>query len=149
MSLLGAVVSNLGRSRPHPTPGGSSALNANLDKSDVSYHSPRAGRHRSNACPLPVPVPDRRTEKALYASYAQRTEITIETHRVLRIRRPKGPEVAWCASCGKQVSMITQDEVASVMGVDRRTISRWAEAGGLHIMELADGKVLICLNSLR
>ncbi len=36
MSLLCAVVSNLARSRPYPTPGGSSALNSNLDKSDFS-----------------------------------------------------------------------------------------------------------------
>src|SRR3990172_4279796 len=28
------------------------------------------GRHRSNACPSPVPALDGRTEKALYASYA-------------------------------------------------------------------------------
>ena len=37
MSLLSAVVSNLGRSRPYPTAGGSSALKRNLDKSDRTY----------------------------------------------------------------------------------------------------------------
>lgn len=44
--------------------------------------------------------------------------------------------------------MLTMDESARAVGVSERAICRRIEAGSLHFTETADGRVLICLNSL-
>jgi len=77
----------------------------------------------------------------------KRTEITIETHRILRIpRRPALPR-AWCEQCSREVERVTPEQVAAITGVDRRAIYRRLEAGNLHFIE-GGAAVWICLRSL-
>jgi hypothetical protein len=75
----------------------------------------------------------------------KRTEITIETHRVLVIRRPKSSFLAWCAACAEQSQMITPVEAAVLARVSTRPIYRWIEADKLHFTETPDGLLHVCL----
>ncbi|MBI3949513.1 MAG: helix-turn-helix domain-containing protein [Acidobacteria bacterium] len=78
----------------------------------------------------------------------KRTEITVETERVLVIRRGRHSVSAWCDGCAQQVQVVTAEEAASIVGVSRRTIYRWADAEKIHFTEISDGRLLICTNSL-
>src|SRR5437879_1068066 len=77
----------------------------------------------------------------------KRTEITIETERVLSVSSPRKVR-AWCSACNNQVEMLPVDEAAMLAGVDARTIFRWVEAERIHFSETPRGSLLICINSL-
>jgi hypothetical protein len=78
----------------------------------------------------------------------KRTEITIETERVIVIRRHRPPVRAWCQSCGRQAVMVTVDEAARFACVSVRTLCGWVENGKLHFIDTADGGLLICQASI-
>jgi excisionase family DNA binding protein len=78
----------------------------------------------------------------------RRTEITVETERVMVIRQRRGIGQAWCAACAQYVTMLTAEEVAAVTEVSRRTVYALVEAGRIHFSESPDGALFICLNSL-
>ena len=44
--------------------------------------------------------------------------------------------------------MLTAEGAAGAAGVSTRTIYRWVESGKIHFTETAEGRVLICLDSL-
>jgi hypothetical protein len=54
---------------------------------------------------------------------------------------------AWCAQCGRTVSLISPDAAAKLAGMSTRAIYRQIEAGQLHFTETAD-ELLICLDSV-
>ena len=76
------------------------------------------------------------------------TEITVETERVLVIRRRYRAVEEWCVGCNETVLMIRPDQAAAVAGVSLRSIFTEVEAATLHFVEKPDGMLLICLNSL-
>jgi hypothetical protein len=78
----------------------------------------------------------------------KRLEITIDTERVFVIRRGSRSATAWCGACGQRVTMITPDEAAITAHVSTRAVYRLVEAGRLHFLEVPDGLLLVCLNSL-
>ena len=78
----------------------------------------------------------------------KRTEITIETDRIVVLSRRKVSIVSWCRECNQRVQMVTVDEAASIAGVTSRTMYRWADAEKLHFTETADGVLMICGASL-
>ena len=77
------------------------------------------------------------------------TEITVETHRVVTIRRGSRRRVAWCDQCGKQAQMATASEVAILAGVSERAIFQLVEARELHFIETPEGLLLLCFNSVK
>jgi hypothetical protein len=77
----------------------------------------------------------------------KRTEITIETERLLFISSPR-KVTGWCGGCGAQAEMVPVDEAAILRHVDSRTVFHWVEAERVHSSETANGLLLICLNSL-
>ena len=77
----------------------------------------------------------------------RKTEITVETYEVLIISRHGRLSRSWCASCGKQVAIITLND-ASMSGLSIEAVRRQAEAGRIHLIETAEGLSFICLNSL-
>jgi hypothetical protein len=77
-----------------------------------------------------------------------RTEITIEARRRIIVRRTR-PTAAWCRCDGRPLPMVTAEDAAALTGVSARAIYRWVEAARLHFAETADGRLLVCLNSLR
>jgi hypothetical protein len=78
----------------------------------------------------------------------RRTEITIETHSVLAVRRRTGAPAAWCQGCDDLVEMITPDEAAKLSGLSSRAVYRLVETESIHFIETHDGSLLICLKSL-
>ena len=78
----------------------------------------------------------------------KRTEITIETNRVLVISKRKISILTWCAECKERVEMVTADEAATLAGVSSRTIYRWADVEKLHFTETSEGRLIICCASI-
>lgn len=77
----------------------------------------------------------------------RRTEITVETHKVMRITRRNVSSSAWCDECSDEVWMVTPEEAAALGGVPTRLIYRWIEARRLHLIERPD-VLLLCFKSL-
>jgi hypothetical protein len=76
------------------------------------------------------------------------TEITIETHEVWVIRRAKANAQARCPACDDQLTMVTVDQAVEIVRVSARAIYRWVESDQIHFLETAEGRLLVCLNSL-
>jgi len=79
---------------------------------------------------------------------SKRKEITVETERILVIRRRYRAIEVWCDECLEAVVMIRPDQAAAVSGRSLRAIFGDIERAELHFLEQADGMLLICLNSL-
>jgi len=79
----------------------------------------------------------------------KRTEITIETDRIVVLSRRKVSVVSWCHECTQMTKMVTVDEAAAIAGVTSRTMYRWVDAEKLHFSETAEGVLIICFNSLQ
>lgn len=77
----------------------------------------------------------------------RKTEITIETYEVLVINSHASRNRNWCASCGKQVAVISIHD-ACMSGLSMETIQRHAQTGRIHLIVAAGGLPTICLNSL-
>jgi hypothetical protein len=76
----------------------------------------------------------------------KKTEITVETDRVLVIRRRQLVR-AWCEECGVEVDTLSLDEAASMTGTTS-TLSRDTWMAAWHACEGSDGSPRICLESL-
>lgn len=76
-------------------------------------------------------------------------KLTVETERTLIFRSRCDRPAAWCAVCGAEVAIATVDEAARAAGVSELTICRRIEACSLRFTETPDGRVFICLDSLR
>jgi hypothetical protein len=77
-----------------------------------------------------------------------RTEVTIETHEVLVIRRRGSYPRTLCPDCGEQATMLTMDEAITVFSVSMRSLVRYVEAGDLHFVETPKGALFLCSESL-
>ena len=78
----------------------------------------------------------------------KRTEITIETDRIVVLSSRKVSVVSWCHECSQRTKMVSVDEAATTAGVSPRAIYRSVEAQEVHFLERADGLLLICPRSL-
>ena len=76
----------------------------------------------------------------------KRTEITIETHRRIQIRRD-GPVTGWCPDCAQQVEWLSPEELAQLLGISSRQVYRYLDAGKFHGQEAPGGRLLICARS--
>ena len=74
-------------------------------------------------------------------------EITVETEETVVIRRPTTVRV-WCVKCGTTVLAARPDTAAAATSVSPREIYRRVESGAVHFQESADGRLLVCLDSL-
>ena len=77
------------------------------------------------------------------------TKVTVETERTFIFRSRDDKQSGWCAMCGAEAEMLTLEAAARDASVSQLTICRRIEVRSLHITETADGRVFICLNSLR
>ena len=78
----------------------------------------------------------------------RRTRITAETERVVIIRRRGIETQVWCEGCREQVKLVTPETAATVTGLSVRAICRIVETEKVHFMEISNGSLLICLDSL-
>jgi hypothetical protein len=77
----------------------------------------------------------------------KRTEVTIETDRVVTIRRRRSLRV-WCVECGHVVDAVGAEEAGALCGMKQPMLRDRAEASGWHVCEGWDGEMLVCLDSL-
>ncbi|MBD0372269.1 MAG: hypothetical protein ICV60_15610 [Pyrinomonadaceae bacterium] len=78
----------------------------------------------------------------------KRTEITIETERIIYISSRCERSVFWCEKCAKRVPMLSAEEAAVVLRVHVSEIFRRIENGELHYVQINESPVRICPNSL-
>ena len=78
----------------------------------------------------------------------KKATITVETERLLVIRRSGRTVDRWCPACQADVEMIGIDEAAAIAGISQRTVFHLAEAGEIHFMETVGGQALFCIPSL-
>jgi hypothetical protein len=77
----------------------------------------------------------------------KRTEITVETDRVLIVRRRRALRI-WCPGCGSEVDMVGLGEGEALTGVSAQALQDRAQTGRWHLAESPNGSLLICLESL-
>jgi hypothetical protein len=77
----------------------------------------------------------------------KRIEITIETDRVVIIRRNR-PTRALCQECGSEVDMLDMTTAAEITGMTDRILRELMDAQELHLVQSPDGSLRICLESL-
>lgn len=77
----------------------------------------------------------------------KRTEVTVETDRVVTVRRRLSLR-AWCRECGRVVDAIGVEDAGTLCGMTQPMLRDEAEATGWHICEGWDGEMLICLDSV-
>ena len=77
-----------------------------------------------------------------------RTEITIETHEVMVVRRRSRYPQSPCSDCGGKATMLTLDEATTVYEIGMRSLFRFIEEGKLHFVETPKGTLLVCSESL-
>lgn len=76
-----------------------------------------------------------------------RTEITVETTETVAMR-PRGWLIqTWCERCAQHAGMIRIEE-AALAGMSLQAICHHAGTDRLHLVDIADGLSLLCLNSL-
>jgi hypothetical protein len=79
----------------------------------------------------------------------KRTEITIEVEEVIHaVNHRQRLASAWCSACGEVAQMITPEQAAAISQVTVRTVNQRVEAGHVHFVETADGRLWVCVNSL-
>ena len=79
---------------------------------------------------------------------SKRTEVTVETSRLIAIKGRRLSAAVDCPLCGPAAEMVTLDEAALLAGVSSRALWHWVEAGKLHCRETAEGLLRVCLRSL-
>lgn len=77
----------------------------------------------------------------------KRTEITVETDRILIIRRTRAIRV-WCTKCGCDVEMVSVGAAEEFTGTSGQALRDCARARGWHFSESQDGTALVCLESV-
>ena len=78
----------------------------------------------------------------------KRTEIIIETHRRIQVRR-NGPVTGWCPACAQQVELLSPEQLAQLLGISSREVYRYIDAGKFHGQEAPGGRLLICVKSVQ
>lgn len=77
----------------------------------------------------------------------KRTQITIETSRVLIVRRMRSSRT-WCPECAREVDVVGLEEATELTGMTQPAFRERFETGKWHFSESSDGALLICLDSL-
>jgi hypothetical protein len=77
----------------------------------------------------------------------RRISITIETERVLIVRRRRGSIRAWCDVCIAPAAFAPLREVCALTTYDAATVERLLADGKLHSITAPNAPPLICLRS--
>ncbi len=56
-------------------------------------------------------------------------------------------DLTGCKLCGRDVRMFSPEEAAGIAGIETRKIYEASEAGRIHVVELPEGLLLVCLDS--
>ena len=80
-------------------------------------------------------------------SLNQRKEISVQTDRIVIIRRRRSRRV-WCQRCGREVDAIAVQETMTLAGGEQLVLPRNPESGAWHIWTDEHGERVVCLESL-
>jgi hypothetical protein len=75
--------------------------------------------------------------------------VTVKTERTFVLRSRASHRVEWCAECGAEVGMACVDAAAREASTSELAIYKLVEERAVHFSEDAEGRILVCLNSLR
>lgn len=75
--------------------------------------------------------------------------VTVKTERTFVFRNRDSVRIEWCAECGAEVGMASIEGAAQKSGMSEMAIYKLISERTLHFSEDAEGRVLVCLNSLR
>lgn len=88
------------------------------------------------------------TKKAAGTSTVQtRTEITIETDRVVVIRQRRSRRV-WCQQCGREVNGVSFQEAGELNCLPQLALPDNPASAAWHVCVRENGEPVICLDSL-
>jgi hypothetical protein len=76
------------------------------------------------------------------------TKVTVETERTVIFRNSNGQQQGWCVTCDSEAQMTTVAGAAREASLSEFAIYQLLDARALHFREDADGRILVCLNSL-
>jgi len=76
-------------------------------------------------------------------------ELKIEKTETLVVRRRKRVVFLWCDGCGSETGMLAPEDAAVAARTSPRRIYQKIEAGQLHFVELPEGLLLVCSESLK
>ncbi len=94
-----------------------------------------------------VPFELRRWAKRSKQKPAGRIEITVQTDRLLIVRRRRSVRV-WCEMCGREVDVVGFQEAGTLAGNLHQMLQAGAAPDGWHLCPAQDGVLHICLESL-
>jgi hypothetical protein len=77
----------------------------------------------------------------------RRTEITIETERIVATTGNGADSTRWCEDCNAQ-SYVSLDEASKLLRLDSTSILRLIGAECRHVDNKATRNIFVCLNSL-
>ncbi len=88
------------------------------------------------------------SNKKAFMKRLRRTKIRFEKHELtlIRLSRIAG---SFCLTCQKDTSHLTVAHAAKLFGMSEKTVFTLAENERFHSNETADGKLLICADSIR
>jgi len=75
------------------------------------------------------------------------TQITIETSRILIIRRGRSTRTQ-CQECAREVDVVGLEEASVLTGMTQPALRECVGNGKWHFSESSEGALLICLDSL-
>ena len=78
----------------------------------------------------------------------KRTEITIETERLLVINQRHEHVGLWCGLCATTLPMLMVDVASRLVSVTPLEIFRLMESGRIHTGITREGRLFVCPNSL-
>ena len=79
----------------------------------------------------------------------KRTEITIEFEEVVHAANHRHPFASVsCLACGHDAPMVSPEQAAAITQTTVRSVNQRVEAGSVHFLETADGRLWVCLKSL-
>jgi hypothetical protein len=77
-----------------------------------------------------------------------RTEILVETHEVMVIRRRSQAVKPHCLICGEEITMLSLDEATAIFGLSTLELCRLVNENKIHFTETAIRVLLVCPDSL-
>ena len=77
-----------------------------------------------------------------------RTEILVETHEVMVIRRRSKAVKPYCMVCGEETTMLSLDEATAIFGLSTLELCQLVNENKVHFTETAIRVLLVCPESL-
>jgi hypothetical protein len=75
--------------------------------------------------------------------------IEIVTVQEQTIQIPMTSAEIWCVHCNTPNQMLTPNIAATLSGITLRTLFRWIESGDIHFVEMPEGSIFLCLDSIK